>query len=166
MDTKKAYFAGGCFWGLEELMRDVPGVIDITVGYMGGENEHPTYENHPGHAEALEVVYDPSVTTYERLLDRFFSIHNPTTLNRQGNDIGSSYRSAIFYQDEDERSAAESFIRRVDASGKWPDPVVTVLEPFSAFWSAEDYHQDYLRKNPHGYTCHVVYTDGYMDAGA
>lgn len=166
MEHRKAYLAGGCFWGLEELFRTQPGVLDITAGYMGGENENPTYENHPGHAEALEIVYDPSVTSFERILDRFFSVHNPTTLNRQGNDLGSSYRSAIFYQNEEERRSAEEFIQRVDASGKWPDPVVTALEPFKAFWPAEEYHQDYLQKNPHGYTCHVVYTEGYMDGPA
>lgn len=159
---KKAYLAGGCFWGLEELMRTEPGVLDVVAGYTGGRNDNPTYENHPGHAEAIEVTYDPAVTDFEKLLDRFFSIHNPTTMNRQGNDIGDSYRSAIFYQDEEERGMAEEFIRRVDASGKWPDPVVTSLEPLTTFWRAEEYHQDYLQKHPGGYTCHVVYTDGYM----
>ena len=121
--TKKAYFAGGCFWGLEELFRKVPGVLDTEAGYTGGQNEHPTYENHPGHAEALEITYDNGQTSYRKLLDRFFSIHNPTTLNRQGNDIGSSYRSAIFYQDEDEKRQAQEFIKIVNQSGYWKDPV-------------------------------------------
>lgn len=162
MELQKAYIAGGCFWGLEELMRNEPGVVDTTAGYMGGENDHPTYENHPGHAEALEVVYDPSKTSYEKILDRFFSIHNPITLNQQGNDRGSSYRSAIFIQNDAERATAEHIIAKVNASGVWRDPVVTTLEPFTAFWPAEEYHQDYLQKHPGGYTCHVVYTDGYI----
>lgn len=161
---RKAYFAGGCFWGLEELFRKVPGVCDTEAGYTGGENEHPTYENHPGHAEALEITYDDSQTSYRKLLDRFFSIHNPTTLNRQGNDQGSSYRSAIFYQNEEEHTQAQEFIKIVNASGYWKDPVVTALERFTAFWPAEDYHQDYLQKNPDGYTCHLVYFDTYVDA--
>lgn len=161
---RNAYFAGGCFWGLEELFRKVPGVLDTEAGYTGGENDNPTYRNHPGHAEALEITYDDAQTSYRKLLDRFFSIHNPTTLNRQGNDIGSSYRSAIFYQDEDEHRQAQEFIRIVNASGYWKDPVVTQLEPFRAFWPAEPEHQDYLERNPGGYTCHLVYFDTYLDA--
>ncbi len=161
--TKKAYLAGGCFWGLEELFRALPGVLDTEAGYTGGENEHPTYENHPGHAEALEITYDDAQTSYRALLDRFFTIHNPTTLNRQGNDVGSSYRSAIFYQDDAEKREAEAFIPIVNASGRWKDPVVTTLEPFKAFWPAEAYHQDYLQNNPGGYTCHLVYFDTYLD---
>jgi peptide-methionine (S)-S-oxide reductase len=160
---KKAYFAGGCFWGLEELFRKVEGVTDTEAGYTGGENDHPTYRNHPGHAEALEITYDDEKTSYWKLLDRFFSIHNPTTLNQQGNDIGTSYRSAIFYQSEDEKAQAEAFIALVNASGRWNDPVVTTLEPFSIFWPAEAYHQDYLQQNPGGYTCHLVYFDTYLD---
>ena len=162
MRTKKAVFAGGCFWGLEELFRHEPGVIDTEAGYAGGDNEFPTYEHHPGHAEALKVVYDTEVTSFEKLLDFFFRVHNPTTLNRQGNDIGSSYRSAIFYQDEEEKQEAEAFIERVNASGKWRDPVTTTLEPLTKFWPAEDYHQDYLQKNPGGYTCHAVHVDTYL----
>ena len=164
--TKNAYVAGGCFWGLEELVRSIPGVLDTETGYTGGENDHPTYEHHPGHAEALQITYDDTVTSYWKLLDRFFTIHNPTTLNQQGNDLGTSYRSAIFYQNEDERVEAQKFIEIVNASGKWKDPVVTTLEPFTTFWPAEGYHQDYLQKNPRGYTCHVVYFDTYLnDAG-
>jgi peptide-methionine (S)-S-oxide reductase len=160
--TKKAYIAGGCFWGLEDLVRTVPGVIDTEAGYTGGENDDPTYENHPGHAEALEVTYDPEVLSYRRLLDFFFQIHNPTTLNRQGNDIGTSYRSAIFYQGEEEKREAEEMIRIVEESGRWKDRVVTTLEPFQAFYRAEEYHQDYLQKHPGGYTCHAIYFDSYL----
>lgn len=159
---KNAYFAGGCFWGLEELFREVPGVRDTETGYTGGVNENPTYENHPGHAEALQVTYDDEVTTYQKLLDRFFSIHNPTTLNQQGNDIGTSYRSAIFYQTEEEKRQAAAFIDIVNASGRWKDRVVTTLEPYTAFWAAEPVHQDYLQKNPGGYTCHAVYVETYL----
>ena len=159
---KNAYLAGGCFWGLEELLRKEKGVLDITAGYTGGKNENPTYEFHPGHAEALEIVYDDTETDFRHLLDFFFRVHNPTTLNRQGNDVGDSYRSAIFYQNEEERKTAEDFIKIVDASKRWPSPVVTTLEPFTKFWKAEEYHQDYLQKNPGGYTCHAVYFDTYL----
>lgn len=159
---KNAYLAGGCFWGLEELLRKEKGVLDITAGYTGGKNENPTYEFHPGHAEALEIVYEDTETDFRHLLDFFFRVHNPTTLNRQGNDVGDSYRSAIFYQNEEERKEAEDFIKIVDASGRWPLPVVTTLEPFTKFWKAEEYHQDYLQKNPGGYTCHAVYFDTYL----
>jgi peptide-methionine (S)-S-oxide reductase len=159
---KNAYLAGGCFWGLEELLRKEKGVLDITAGYTGGKNENPTYEFHPGHAEALEIVYDDTEADFKHLLDFFFRVHNPTTLNRQGNDVGDSYRSAIFYQNEEERKVAEDFIKIVDASGRWPSPVVTTLEPFTKFWKAEEYHQDYLQKNPGGYTCHAVYFDTYL----
>lgn len=160
--TKKAYIAGGCFWGLEELMRSQPGVITTEAGYTGGENENPTYENHPGHAEALEIEYDSDVTSFREILDFFFQIHNPTTLNRQGNDIGTSYRSAIFYQNEEERQEAENMIRIVNESGRWKDPVVTTLEPFTSFYPAEEYHQEYLQKHPGGYTCHAIYFDSYL----
>ncbi|MCX6756180.1 MAG: peptide-methionine (S)-S-oxide reductase MsrA [Candidatus Nomurabacteria bacterium] len=159
---KKAYFAGGCFWGLEELFRTQPGIVDITAGYTGGENDNPTYEDHEGHAEALEIVYDPSVTSYKKLLDFFFQIHNPTTLNQQGNDRGTSYRSAIFYQNDEELNEAKDFIDIVNKSGRWSDPVVTILESFTIFWRAEEYHQDYLQKNPGGYTCHAIYFDSYL----
>jgi peptide-methionine (S)-S-oxide reductase len=160
--NKKAIFAGGCFWGTEEIFRNLPGVINTEVGYTGGENESPDYENHPGHAEALEITYNPEKTSYRNLLDFFFRVHNPTTLNRQGNDIGSSYRSAIFYDNEEEREEAERFIDIVDSSGKWDDLVVTTLEPLTVFYPAEGYHQDYLQKNPGGYTCHGVWRDSYV----
>lgn len=159
---KNALFAGGCFWGLEDLIRTQLGVLDTEVGYSGGINENPTYESHPGHAEAVRITYDDTLTSYEALLDFFFRVHNPTTHNRQGNDIGDSYRSAIFYANEAERVAAEKFIELVNESGRWPDPVVTTLEPYTTFWPAEDYHQDYLEKNPGGYTCHAVYFDSYL----
>lgn len=160
--NKKAYIAGGCFWGLEDLIRSLPGVIATKAGYTGGENDNPTYENHPGHAEALEVEYDSDKLDYQQLLDFFFQIHNPTTLNQQGNDKGVSYRSAIFYQDETEKEIANEMIKIVDESERWSDPVVTTLEPLTRFWPAEDYHQDYLEKNPGGYTCHAIYFDSYL----
>ncbi len=159
---RKAYLAGGCFWGLEDLFRTQPGISSIDAGYTGGDNENPTYQNHPGHAEALEIVYDDEKTSYKNLLDFFFQIHNPTTLNQQGNDRGTSYRSAIFYQNQDEKKQAEDFIHLVDDSNRWKDPVVTTLEPFTKFWKAEEYHQDYLQKNPGGYTCHAIYFDSYL----
>ena len=159
---KKAYFAGGCFWGMEELFRELPGVSSTEAGYTGGDNEDPTYENHPGHAEALEVEYDSENISFKELLDFFFRIHNPTTLNKQGNDIGAAYRSAIFYQTEEEKKESESFIKIVDESGKWTGSVVTTLEPFTTFHQAEDYHQDYLQKNPGGYTCHAIRFDSYL----
>ncbi|MEY2672110.1 MAG: hypothetical protein RL687_534 [Candidatus Parcubacteria bacterium] len=158
----KAYFAGGCFWGLEELFRTQPGIIDITAGYTGGQRENPTYEDHEGHAEALEIEYDTNIISYKKLLDFFFQIHNPTTLNQQGNDRGTSYRSAIFYQNDDELNEAKNFIDIVNKSGRWPNPVVTTLEPFIRFYRAEEYHQDYLQKNPGGYTCHAIYFDSYI----
>ncbi len=160
--NKKAYFAGGCFWGLEDLMRTLPGVVNIDAGYTGGINENPTYELHPGHAESIEIEYDPNVTSFWKLLDFFFQIHNPTTLNQQGNDTGTSYRSAIFYQNEEEKKQSEDFIKIVNESARWPGPVVTTLEPFKKFYKAEDYHQDYLVKNPGGYTCHAIYFDSYL----
>lgn len=153
---KKAYLAGGCFWGLEDLIREQTGVVDTEVGYTGGTNENPDYNNHPGHAEALEITYDDTKTSYKQILDYFFRIHDPTTLDRQGNDIGTSYRSAIFYQDDSELNDAKEMIKLVNDSGNWDDPVVTTLEPFTKFWPAENYHQDYLINNPGGYSCHFV----------
>ncbi len=153
-EYKKAYIAGGCFWGMEELFRVRPGIIDTEVGYIGGDNENPTYRNHPGHAEGIALTYDSAVTNFEEILDYFYRIHNPTTVDRQGNDIGSSYRSAIFFQDEEEKSIAIDFIKIVDESNKWGGKVMTTLEPFSPFWPAEPEHQDYLIRNPNGYTCH------------
>jgi len=157
--TKTIYVAGGCFWGLEDLFREQPGVTDTEVGYSGGTNENPTYESHPGHAEALAITYDTDKTDYAHILDFFFRIHNPTTLNRQGDDVGDSYRSAIFYQDEEELKTARQVIAKVNDSKLYDKPVVTSLEKFERFWSAEDYHQDYLQKHPGGYTCHFVRTD-------
>jgi peptide-methionine (S)-S-oxide reductase len=141
---------------LEELFRTQPGVIDTEAGYTGGHNQAPTYNFHPGHAEALEVTYDETKTDLEHLFDFFFRIHDPTTKNRQGNDVGESYRSAIFYQDEDEKQRAEQFIEIVNKRGDWSAPIVTMLEKFTAFWPAEDDHQDYLQNNPGGYTCHFI----------
>jgi peptide-methionine (S)-S-oxide reductase len=153
-NLKKAYIAGGCFWGMEDLFRVRPGVVDTQVGYIGGHNSNPTYENHPGHAEGIEITYDPNKTSFKELLDYFFRVHDPTTVDRQGNDRGSSYRSAIFIQDSHEKEIADEVIKIVDDSGRWPNPVVTNLEPIAKFWPAEEYHQDYLIKHPNGYTCH------------
>jgi peptide-methionine (S)-S-oxide reductase len=161
--VKKAYLAGGCFWGLEDLFKTLSGVVGTEAGYTGGKNENPTYEDHPGHAEALEVTYDDEKTSFRDLLDFFFRVHDPTTLNQQGNDVGTSYRSAIFYQNEDEKKEAEVFIDIVNRSGRWQDPVVTTLEPFKVFYKAEEYHQDYLEKNPGGYTCHVMHFGSYLN---
>lgn len=159
---KKVVLAGGCFWGLEDLIRTQPGVVDTEAGYTGGRNENPTYESHPGHAEAVEITYDPAVMSYKNLLDFFFQIHNPTTLNQQGNDKGTAYRSAIFFSNEEERETAEEMIDIVNESERWPDPVVTTLESLTRFWPAEAYHQDYLERNPGGYTCHAIYFDSYL----
>ncbi|MGY3052272.1 peptide-methionine (S)-S-oxide reductase [Pedobacter sp. UYEF25] len=151
---KKAYIAGGCFWGMEDLFRVRPGIIDTEVGYIGGENENPTYRNHPGHAEGIELTYDPANTSFREILDFFYRVHDPSTVDRQGNDRGSSYRSAIFIQDEEERKVAEEVIQIVNDSKRWSGKVVTSLERFSKFWPAETEHQDYLLMNPNGYTCH------------
>lgn len=153
-DYKKAYIAGGCFWGMEDLFRVRPGIIDTEVGYIGGNNDNPTYGKHPGHAEGIEITYDPAETSFKKILDYFFRIHNPTTVNRQGNDIGSSYRSAIFFQNEAEKADAKEVIKIVNASNKWEAEVETTLEPYSTFWVAEPEHQDYLKRKPNGYTCH------------
>lgn len=161
--TKSALLAGGCFWGLQDLIRTLPGVIDTEVGYTGGKNNNPTYEFHPGHAEAVLVSYDDDTTSYRRILDFFFQIHNPTTLNQQGNDKGTAYRSAIFYADESELQEATMMIAVVNESGRWADTVVTTLERRATFWPAEDYHQDYLKNNPGGYTCHAIYFGSYLD---
>lgn len=159
---KKVYIAGGCFWGMEDLFRVRPGIKDTEVGYIGGENDNPTYHNHPGHAEGIELTYDPSETNFKEILSYFYRIHDPTTVDRQGNDRGSSYRSAIFYQNEEEKQIAQEVIKMVDDSGKWPSKVVTTLEPYTKFWPAEDYHQDYLVKNPNGYTCHFERFDTFL----
>ena len=154
--SETAVLAGGCFWGMEDLLRKKEGVLSTRVGYTGGENEYPTYRNHPGHAEAVEIVFDPSELTYRELLEFFFQVHDPTTEDRQGNDVGTSYRSAIFYQDERQRDVANATIKDVEASGLWPGEVVTEVTPAGTFWEAEPEHQDYLIKNPNGYTCHYV----------
>ena len=159
---KKAVLAGGCFWGIEDLIRKVPGVINTEVGYIGGVNDNPDYQNHEGHAEAIKIEYDDSEIDYQHILDFFFQIHNPTSLNQQGNDKGTSYRSAIFFASPEEKKVAEEMIEVVNDSGRWPDPVVTTLESLTRFWPAEDHHQDYLEKNPGGYTCHAVYFDSYL----
>ncbi|BDU70267.1 hypothetical protein GETHOR_23680 [Geothrix oryzae] len=151
-----ATLAGGCFWGMEDLLRRQPGVTAIEVGYTGGKVPNATYENHEGHAEAVQIRFDPSKTTFEALLRFFFRMHDPTTLNRQGNDLGTSYRSAIFYHSEAQRQTAERVKAEVDASGKWKRPIVTEITAAGPWWKAEDYHQDYLVKHPGGYTCHFV----------
>lgn len=158
---KNAYLAGGCFWGLEDLFRKQNGIVDTEVGYTGGDAPNPTYRSHEGHAEAMLIKYDDEVMSYRQLLEYFFRVHNPTTVNRQGNDSGSSYRSAIFYQDAAEKTEAAEIIDFVNQSGKWSSPVVTRLEALDVFYDAEDYHQDYLVKNPGGYTCHVEYFKSY-----
>jgi len=152
--TETAVLAGGCFWGMEDLIRRQPGVISTRVGYSGGQNDHATYRNHPGHAEAVEIVFDPNATSYRDILAFFFQIHDPSTLNRQGNDIGSSYRSAIFPLTPEQELVARETIADVDASGLWPAPAVTTIEPSGPFWEAEPEHQDYLLRYPNGYTCH------------
>ena len=156
--TESLVLAGGCFWGVEDLLRKVPGVLDTEVGYAGGTLDNPTYEHvktgRTGHAEAVRIDYDPAKIGIEKLLELFFQLHDPTTLNRQGNDIGTQYRSTIFFSHVAEKAAAEKAIELVNKSGRWPRPVTTSVEPLKRFYSAEAYHQDYLMKNPGGYTCH------------
>ena len=154
--TETAVLAGGCFWGMQDLIRKQPGVLATRVGYTGGDVANATYRHHKGHAEAIEIVFDPSVTSYRNVLAFFFQIHDPSTKDRQGNDRGSSYRSAIFYRDEAQRATAIDVIADVEASGLWPGPVVTEVEPAGAFWEAEPEHQDYLERYPQGYTCHFA----------
>lgn len=153
-----ATLAGGCFWGMEDLLRKLPGVLNSDVGYAGGTTENATYEQvktgRTGHAEAVQIEFDPDTLSYENLLLYFFKIHDPTTEDQQGNDIGSQYRSAIFYHTESQRETAEKVIERIESSHAWKHPLATEIEPFEKFWRAEDYHQDYLEKHPHGYTCH------------
>jgi len=159
-NRETAILAGGCFWGMEEIIREIPGVIDTEVGYTGGQTENPTYPEvsteTTGHAESVKITFNPSKLSFEDLLGYFFRMHDPTTLNRQGNDVGTSYRSAIFYLSEAQRKTAEEVKARVDASGKWKRPIVTEITPASKFYPAEDYHQDYLQKHPNGYTCHYL----------
>lgn len=154
--TERAILAGGCFWGMQELLRHQPGVIATRVGYSGGDVPSATYRNHGTHAEAVEIVFDPSRFSYRQLLEFFFQIHDPTTPNRQGNDRGTSYRSAIYYTNDEQRRIAEETIADVDASGIWPGKVVTEIAPAGPFWEAEPEHQDYLQHYPSGYTCHFV----------
>ena len=154
--TERAVLAGGCFWGMQELFRRQPGVISTRVGYSGGDVPDATYRNHGTHAEAIEVIYDPTRTTFRDLLEFFFQVHDPTTKNRQGNDIGLSYRSAIYFENDEQQRVAEDTIADVDASGLWPGKVVTEVSPVGDFWEAEPEHQDYLQRIPNGYTCHFV----------
>jgi peptide-methionine (S)-S-oxide reductase len=156
VSNERAILAGGCFWGMQDLLRRYPGVIATRVGYTGGEVQNATYRCHEGHAEAIEIIFDPGQITYRRLLEWFFQIHDPTMLNRQGNDIGTSYRSAIFYTTDAQKRIAEETIADVNASGLWPGRVVTEVAPAGAFWEAEPEHQDYLERIPNGYTCHFV----------
>lgn len=157
--TERAVLAGGCFWGMEDLIRKLPGVISTRVGYTGGDVANATYRNHGTHAEGIEIIFDPAQMTYRRLLEFFFQIHDPTTVNRQGNDRGMSYRSAIYYVDDAQKAVAVDTIKDVDASGLWPGKVVTEVEPVGDFWEAEPEHQDYLERIPNGYTCHFVRPD-------
>ena len=154
--TERAVLAGGCFWGMQDLIRRFPGVISTRVGYSGGDVQNATYRNHGTHAEAIEIVFDPARLSYRTLLEFFFQIHDPTTTNRQGNDVGMSYRSAIYYTSDEQRRIAEDTIADVDASRLWPGKVVTELAPVGPFWQAEPEHQDYLERYPNGYTCHFV----------
>ncbi|WP_382303724.1 peptide-methionine (S)-S-oxide reductase MsrA [Herbiconiux sp. UC225_62] len=154
--TEKAILAGGCFWGMEDLIRKRTGVLDTRVGYTGGDTPNATYRNHGSHAEAIEITYDPEKTSYRELLEFFFQIHDPSTKNRQGNDVGTSYRSAIYYENDEQHRVAEDTIADVDASGLWPGKVVTEVAPAGDFWEAEPEHQDYLERYPNGYTCHYV----------
>lgn len=159
MHTEKAILAGGCFWGVEELIRQQPGVINTVVGYTGGDVPNATYRNHGTHAEGIAITFDSDVLSYRKLLEYFFQIHDPTTRNRQGNDIGTSYRSAIFYLDDEQKATALELIKELDASGKWPGPIVTEVVPAGDFWDAEEEHQAYLQKYPYGYTCHFERPD-------
>ena len=156
MTTERAVLAGGCFWGMQELIRKMPGVVSTRVGYTGGDVPNATYRNHGTHAEAIEILFDPAQTSYRRLLEYFFQIHDPTTVDRQGNDRGASYRSAIYVTSADQEAIARATIADVEASGLWPGKVVTQVEPAGDFWQAEPEHQDYLQRIPHGYTCHFV----------
>jgi peptide-methionine (S)-S-oxide reductase len=159
MDTQRAVLAGGCFWGMQDLIRKMPGVLSTRVGYTGGDVPNATYRHHGTHAEGIEIVFDPAVLSYRKILEFFFQIHDPTTPNRQGNDRGMAYRSAIYYVDEDQHHEALRTIADVNASGLWPGRVVTEVEPAGDFWEAEPEHQDYLERLPNGYTCHFIRPD-------
>ena len=156
MTQERAVLAGGCFWGVQELFRRYDGVLSTRVGYTGGKTPNATYRNHGSHAEAIEIIFDPDRISYRQILEFFFQIHDPTTRNRQGNDVGTSYRSAIFYTSEEQQHTAEDTIADVEASGLWPGKVVTEVVPATEFWEAEPEHQDYLLRNPGGYTCHFI----------
>jgi peptide-methionine (S)-S-oxide reductase len=156
MTTERAVLAGGCFWGVQDLIRKKDGVVSTRVGYTGGSNRNATYRNHGTHAEAVEIIFDPARISYREILEFFFQIHDPTTRNRQGNDVGTSYRSAIFYTSDEQKRIAEDTIADVEASDLWPGKVVTEVVPVSDFWEAEPEHQDYLQRYPGGYTCHFV----------
>lgn len=156
MSEERAVLAGGCFWGVQELIRSYDGVLSTRVGYTGGDVPHATYRNHGTHAEAVEIIFDPARVSYRKILEFFFQIHDPSTRNRQGNDVGASYRSAIFYTSDAQRRTAEDTIADVEASGLWPGKVVTEVVPAGDFWEAEPEHQDYLQRYPNGYTCHFV----------
>ena len=156
MTEERAILAGGCFWGVQELLRTYEGVLSTRVGYTGGDVENAAYRNHGSHAEAVEIVFDPARISYRQILEVFFQIHDPSTRNRQGNDMGPSYRSAIFYKDAEQKRVAEETIADVDASGLWPGKVVTEVLPAGDFWEAEPEHQDYLQRIPNGYTCHFI----------
>ncbi len=155
MTQERAVLAGGCFWGMQDLIRKLPGIVSTRVGYTGGDVENATYRNHGTHAEGIEIIFDPEVITYREILEFFFQIHDPSTPNRQGNDMGPSYRSAIYYLGDEQRKVALDTIADVDASGLWPGKVVTEVEPAGDFWEAEPEHQDYLERIPHGYTCRL-----------
>ena len=164
--SERAVLAGGCFWGMEDLIRKMPGVISTRVGYTGGDVPNATYQ-HPGpHAEGIEVIFDPAKMSFRRLLEFFFQIHDPTTLNRQGNDRGVSYRSAIYYVDEAQQAEAQRTIKDVNASELWPDTVVTEVAEVSDFWEAEPEHQNYIERIPHGYTCHFIRPDWVLPSSA
>ncbi len=157
--TETAILAGGCFWGMQDLLRRYPGIVSTRVGYSGGDVPNATYRNHGTHAEAIELVFDPAVISYRKILELFFQIHDPSTKNRQGNDVGLSYRSAIFYTSEEQKKTAENTIADVDASGLWPGKAATEVAPAGPFWEAEPEHQDYLERYPEGYTCHFIRPD-------
>ncbi|MCB1587001.1 MAG: peptide-methionine (S)-S-oxide reductase MsrA [Xanthomonadales bacterium] len=159
MNQQRAVLAGGCFWGMQELIRSFPGVLSTRVGYSGGDVVNATYKNHGSHAESIEILFDADVISYRKILEFFFQIHDPTTSDRQGNDLGSSYRSAIFYENDEQKSIALDTIADVDASGLWPGKVVTEVESVGDFWEAEPEHQDYLQRFPEGYTCHFIRPD-------
>ncbi len=164
--TETAILAGGCFWGVQDLFRRLPGVVSTRVGYTGGDVPNATYRKHGTHAEAIEIIFDPLTLTYRQVLEFFFQIHDPTTPNQQGNDHGTSYRSAIFYTNETQKEIAAEMIREIDASGIWPGKVVTEVAPAGPFWQAEPEHQDYLERYPNGYTCHYIRPEWKLPATA